>query len=56
MNFDPTILLCTLSIDIGLAGGYALGSFHQFLSEGRAMVLVFVQALENYIPEDYGRE
>lgn len=52
---DITILLCTLTADVGLAVGYALSSVHSFMAEGRAMLLAFGELLEGYIPEDYER-
>lgn len=52
---DETVLLSTLCGEIGLAAGYGLAGWHQFLQDGRAMLLAFGELLEGYIPEDYER-
>ena len=42
---SDTILWATLTLEIGLAAGYALAWRDMFIREGRAMVLGMLQAV-----------
>jgi hypothetical protein len=42
---SDTILWATLTLEIGLAAGYALAWRDRFIREGRAMVLGMLQAV-----------
>jgi hypothetical protein len=42
---NSTILLATLTLEIGLAAGYALAWRDRFIREGRAMYLGMLQAV-----------
>jgi hypothetical protein len=42
---SDTILWATLTLEIGLAAGYALAWWERFIGEGRAMVLGMLQAV-----------
>jgi hypothetical protein len=44
---NTTILLATLTLEIGLAAGYALAWWDRFIQEGRAMYQGMLQALGN---------
>jgi hypothetical protein len=44
---NTTILLATLTLEIGLAAGYALAWWERFIQEGRAMYQAMARAISN---------